>query len=318
MTPEHRAGTEFRVSGRTLSGVAMPYGTVSPDFRERFVPGAFAPVPAVALNLQHDRRMEILPAGGLVLNDTARALEVRAELPADSAAIRLVQRGALNGFSVEFNARKERREAGVRVIERAELTGLALVDAGAYPQATAEVRARRGRTLRQRIPANVNIGCRCSGVTCKFARITGEAMQEAFTKAWNEAAEILAVRGSYGTPLASKSAGTVRASMDGDDAIVEVDVPDGPDGDAIMRNMADVPRAMLIRPFLDKATSEGVEEAARAEAGENVMVYSRMRVRSLVVGATDEVAGWPAIEEIATPDMGESRAAPERRRRLWL
>ena len=35
--PEHRAGVEFRVAGRTLAGVAMVYGDVSPDYRERFV-----------------------------------------------------------------------------------------------------------------------------------------------------------------------------------------------------------------------------------------------------------------------------------------
>ena len=41
---EVRAGGEARLAGRTLSGVAMPYGTISPDFRERFEPGAFGEV----------------------------------------------------------------------------------------------------------------------------------------------------------------------------------------------------------------------------------------------------------------------------------
>ena len=53
-----------------------------------------------------------------------------------------MRRGALNGIlNVEFHALAERREGGLRVIERAELSGLALVDRGAYPQSVAEVRA---------------------------------------------------------------------------------------------------------------------------------------------------------------------------------
>ena len=148
--PEHRAGAEFRVSGRTLTGKALVYGDLSPEFGERFEPGAFGPdVAAPVLNLQHDRGMVILPAGAYVLTDSPHELQVRAELPEGSAALRLVKRGALNGFSVEFHAKAERREAGVRVIERAELAGLALVDQGAYPQSTAEVRARSGRTRRR-------------------------------------------------------------------------------------------------------------------------------------------------------------------------
>lgn len=146
MNPEHRAGVEFRVAGRTLSGVALRYGDVSPDFAERFEPGAFGPVDRVAINLQHDARMVVTPDAALT--DGPRALEVRAELPADSAALALVRRGALNGFSIEFHSKAERREGGLRVIERAELSGLALVDRGAYPESTAEVRA--GMELRAR------------------------------------------------------------------------------------------------------------------------------------------------------------------------
>ena len=146
MKPEHRAGCEFRVSGRTLTGRALVFGDIAPEHRERFEPGAFgADVAAPVLNLQHDAGMVILPAGGYVLEDSGHALEVRAELTEGSAALRLVQRGALNGFSVEFNARAERREDGIRVIERADLVGLALVDHAAYPQSTAEVRARARR-----------------------------------------------------------------------------------------------------------------------------------------------------------------------------
>ena len=152
--PEHRAGCEFRVAGRTLSGTVLRYGDVSPSFRERFVPGAFAPVRAVPLNLQHDSRMVVLDAGEFVLADGPRALSIRADLPPDSAAMQLVKRGALNGFSVEFHAKAERREGGVRVIERADLVGIGLVDQPSYPRSTAEVR-QIGTYIPSRDPSRV-------------------------------------------------------------------------------------------------------------------------------------------------------------------
>ena len=316
MAVERRDGGELRVAGRTLTGTAMVYGDVSPDFRERFMPGAFGEVRAVDVNLQHDPGLIV--ARGASLTDGPRELSVRADLPEGSAALALVRRRALNGFSVEFRATRERREAGVRVVERAALTGLALVDRAAYPGATAEVRARSGRTVRQRIPAGTDLGCECSGgPACKLARFMADALQEAFTEAWDEAAEILAVRGGYGSPLGSKSRGSVRARMRGDDAEVEIDLPTGPDGDAVLRDIEDT-GALLIRPYLDRDLSEG-EIEARAAPGE-VMVYRRMRVRSLVVGATDARSGWPEVELIPTPPdlMPAARAAPERRRRLWL
>ena len=132
----------FTVEGRVLSGRALVYGDVSPDFNERFEPGAFgADITAPALNLQHDPGVVLLDAGAYQLTDGPRALEVRAELAEGAAALQLVKRGALRGFSIEFRAEQERREAGIRVIELAELTGLALVDTPSYPGATAEVRA---------------------------------------------------------------------------------------------------------------------------------------------------------------------------------
>ena len=144
--PERRFAA-FRVSGRVLSGVALAYGDVSPDFRERFVPGAFGTVPSVLpVNLQHDARVIIVSEA--MLTDGPRDLRVRADLPEGSAALALVRRGALNSYSIEFVAREERREAGIRVIERAELTGLALCDRGAYPQSIAEVRASVAHALR--------------------------------------------------------------------------------------------------------------------------------------------------------------------------
>ena len=79
MTAERRAGGELRVAGRTLSGVAMRYGDVSPDFRERFEPGAFGAVGSVDLNLQHDPAVVV--ARGATLTDSPEALSVRATLP---------------------------------------------------------------------------------------------------------------------------------------------------------------------------------------------------------------------------------------------
>ena len=79
----------FRVAGRTLSGTALVYGDVSPDFRERFVPGAFGPeIRALPVNLQHDPTLIVVDAAALI--DGPRALEIRADLPEGSAALDIV------------------------------------------------------------------------------------------------------------------------------------------------------------------------------------------------------------------------------------
>lgn len=143
-----RRFVELRQDGeRRLSGVAVRYGDTArlPWGRERIEAGAFAPVGDVILNAQHERAAPLARTGaGLELMDTADALTIRADLPATRAAddvLELVRSGVLRGLSIEFRAIAERIEAGVRVIERAMLSGIAVVDSPAYPQS--EVEARR-------------------------------------------------------------------------------------------------------------------------------------------------------------------------------
>ena len=191
------------------------------------------------------------------------------------------------------------------------------------------MRQRSGRTLRQRIPADVNLACECSGAGCKWARFQGEAMREMWDNVWGRfQQETLAVRSNYGNPIASRSAGTLRGHIAEDGAgIVEIDIPAGPDGDAIQRAIEDT-GAVLVRPYLDANIGESVVQELRAMDGpENVRVYSRARIRSFVVGATDAVGGWPMPELVATPEDVMTRAEDVTgpavqgvtgRRRLWL
>ena len=155
MDGEIRAGSEFRVAGRTLTGVVLKYGDIGlarlpggAIGRERFEQRAFAPVPDVPLIMGHDSTLVIAAPGEYVLTDGDQALTLRAELRANSAALSLVERGALNGFSFEFWPAEERAEAGVRVISKAKLGHVGLVTNGAYPASTAEVRAALDRRRR--------------------------------------------------------------------------------------------------------------------------------------------------------------------------
>lgn len=142
-----RRFANFRIAGRTLSGTALRYGDISPEFRERFEPRAFGDVPnTFPLNLQHDSSIVVVPQA--TLTDGQRELSVRADLPENSAALQLVRRGALRGFSIEFNAIEERHVGSIRVVSKAELVGLALVDEPAFPGSAAEVRAARGKLSR--------------------------------------------------------------------------------------------------------------------------------------------------------------------------
>ena len=312
---EHREGFEFRVQGRTLSGVALRYGDISPDFAERFEPGAFGEVRSIPINLQHDRSIVVAPAA--LLTDTARSLDVRADLPEGSAALSLVRRGALNGFSIEFHAKAERREAGIRVVERAELTGLALVDRGAYPQSTAEIRARSGRTMRATIPSDTALDCECVGVGCKV-KFLNDALSAAINEGIEEGKAWVAVHGNYRSPLASNTRGTLRARMDESTgaAVVEIDIPDSEAGRAVIAASDDA--GVVVRPFIDREAAEFDTD------GDGVTVYRKAPIRAFIVSATDKREGWPDPALVPTPepsttaDKIKALSKLSKRRRIWL
>ena len=147
---EVRAFELRQLGERRLVGTAVRYGdTAKLAFgQERFMPGAFGDVNAcdVILNRQHQRTLILARTGGggLTLDDNERRLLVSAELPETREAqdaIVMVQRKLLRGFSLEFRAREERFENRIRIIEKAELVGVSLVDTPAYSDSQVALRA---------------------------------------------------------------------------------------------------------------------------------------------------------------------------------
>ena len=203
---ERRYTADVRAAGRRLSGTVMAYGTVSPTHRERFEPGSLRMAEAVHLDLNHDveRAVAWHPGGGLTLDNGRDALTMRAELPPIPAADRAldeIRAGKITGLSVEFRAARERQDGNLRVIQDAILSGIGIVRVPSYQHSNVEARRRSGRTMRATIPAGKNVECRCSGAACKFARITGDAMQEEFDKAFRQfESEVIAGFGSYDMP----------------------------------------------------------------------------------------------------------------------
>ena len=133
-----------------LRGTAVRYSeTAGPPrlpFKERILPGAFTPLGDTRLNRQHERgRLLARTGAGLVLTDTPEALYFEADLPSTREAedtVALVRSGVLRGSSIEYSPVRERMVGGVLVVEKARLSGLAIVDSGAYTSATVEARAK--------------------------------------------------------------------------------------------------------------------------------------------------------------------------------
>ena len=134
----------------------MPYNTEARfpgGLRERFELGAFGADVSnrdVMLNAQHDRGRPLARTGGggMILTDTAEGLRMRATLPDTAEAndtLALVRAGVLRGLSVEFQAVEERFEGRLRIVERARLGAIAIVDTAAYP--TADVEAREAAAI---------------------------------------------------------------------------------------------------------------------------------------------------------------------------
>ena len=311
------SGLELRAEGRRLSGVVMSYGDVSPSHRERFEPGALRLAAAVHLDLAHDveRAVAWHPGGGLTLANGRDALRMTAELPPIPAADRAlakVRAGRVDGLSVEFKAVRERRDGQIRIIEDAILSGIGIVRAPSYEASRVEARRRSGRTMRATIPADRSVECRCSGAACKFAKITGEAMQDAFDRAFKLfEQEVIAGFGSYDMPLASASSGTLRGRVLGNgDGEVEIDLPDDGAGAATMA--AHEAAGVIVRPHIDAGD-------AVSETDGETRIYTAAPIRAFLVSATDARAGWPAPTLTATPEDLASASAPRLRRiPRWL
>ena len=291
------------------------WGDVSPEHRESFVRDAFGPSPSAPLNLQHDPGMLIREAADYELRNGPDSLDVEAVLPANSAALALVRRGALRGFSVEFESSQEYRDdTGTRIIQQAALVGVALVDEPSYPASVAEVRRRGDRggrlfTARGRVPTGKRVDCRCSPGDCTEALFEDGAFDNVTR---DQARDVLAVVGDYANAIASRNRGGVRF-WNGRDGSLEfaIDVPNTERGRALRETMDSVD--VYARPVLDV-------DASDVSIVDKLATYREARLRALTVGPTDANRGWTALVVGRDGEGPEADATPPaaRRVRRWL
>jgi HK97 family phage prohead protease len=151
---ERRSVTIGAPAGRTLSGLAIPYGKWSreisepfnPQFRERITRGAFGDLAGADIKLLFNHNASALLArtrsGTLTLNDTASGLRFTADLAETSVGndVRaMLERGDLSG-EMSFGFYVDRDEWNPRRTERtvtaARLVELSVVVDAAYGNKT--------------------------------------------------------------------------------------------------------------------------------------------------------------------------------------
>lgn len=213
---EYRYSEITEQSGRTLHGTVLRYGDTSTANEygspERFEAGAFGDVQNsdVSLNIQHNRDRLISRTGsGLVLTDSPERLEIRATIVNTrdgDDALTMVEEGLLTGFSTEFFARRERTENRTRVISKAVMPRIGLVDDPAYSDSlVAEIR-QAGEGISGAFLYDTDSIISASG------KVRKESIQPgAFSYAVRAPdREITLILGSPDKPLASKTAGSLK------------------------------------------------------------------------------------------------------------
>lgn len=310
MSERFYSGLELRAEGRRLIGPAIRYGEVSPSHRERFEAGAFSLADGRTryLDVRHDSEKVIAhtDGGGLVLRDTSLALEVQATLariPAADKALADVRAGRLRGFSIEFHASGERRESGIRVVERAELLGVGLVAHPSYEGSRAEIRARGAVG---RIPFGKRVACECHDGACNAVDIRDVELPKD--------RDVIAVAGNYQRAIASMKRGSLKLKKTAEGLTVELDAAAlaTPAGRELVEMAPSVP--LYARPIFRQEASEYTEAAG------DVAVYRKMSLKAILIGATDHSEGWPEVvfgdqRREARP---EPKPKPAGRTRRWL
>ena len=292
-----------QLNGRVLSGTVMRYGEVSEGIvqPERFLPGSLE-FSDVILNVQHERNRPIARTPEtLVLTDSRESLEMRAEVPETregTDAVELVRKSILRGLSVEFRAIRERYEGGIRVIERALLSGIGLVDKPAYLGSTVEARAITGVSMTSTVQYNSRLQCECCP-DADTVSIEPRAFDHIFAP--DQARNILAVSGNYRNALSSLSRGSLRLRNTPEGLILETTLADTQAGRDLLALAADAP--IYARPILDFGKSV-------YEVIEGVAVVRTAHLRAFLLGSTDANAGWAPMRIV--------RAQENRREHIWL
>jgi Escherichia/Staphylococcus phage prohead protease len=145
-TIEHRSAPvalELREDGRTLAGLAVPYGIEVQigRYRERFAHGAFADADPASVPLFAVHEHEALPIGrALSLTETKVGLEAELRVSKTQAGddvLELVRDGAATGLSVGFVPVEDRWNATRTIVERikARLVELSITAFPAYEDA---------------------------------------------------------------------------------------------------------------------------------------------------------------------------------------
>ena len=289
---EHTRPVEVRASGGMLTGEALPYGERARDRAEMFLAGSFVSgMDTAALNLQHDREHLIAEQpDSLTFTDTPRSLSLRAHLRPDGAEARLVARGALRGLSVEFVALDETDDRGMRVITRAHLAGVALVDAGSY-RTDVELRAKmRKAWFTASVPTRSEMSCRCQGPECDRVKFEPGSFD------LGEGDTLAVGGGGFSNVLGSLKRGTLIAEENRKG--LQIGLTDDSTITA-KRIISDSAVAdMYARPILDLENSEYTDS-------DGLRTFTRANVRAILIKPTDTIEGHQA-------------AAVEPRRRLWL
>ena len=299
--------------GRKLAGIALPWETRAPSYRERFERDSIQlAANGVAFDVNHDIEKPISWTGaGLIIESRAAGLYLESELseanPVARRARQMVERG-INGLSISFKPVKAFRDAtGDRVIQMAVLTAVSLVRSPAYP---ARAELRRKPWARSRImPAGVR-ACSCVGPTCTKVEFKADAFSKTINLVLKGDRDLVAHVGGFSPDkvLASVSAGSLAVSLDDEGALLaEFDdrVADTPAGKMLAdSNEATAP---VLRPLIDEGLSTFQDV-------DDTRVYTDAVIGSLLLKTAKNPEGWEGIEI-------EGRE-PDRRREdgglLWL
>ena len=314
MNIERRSAGEVRNERGRLSGRLLRYGDISESHQERFERGALVLDDVVSMNLFHDEERAIAwkPDGGLTIetrDDEVMLMATLPPIPAATRALDLVRSGEATGLSVEFHARQERRQAGLRVITDALLTGVGLVRAPSYEQSQVEVRRRRAPGKMKNPWGQVQYQIvRAAYCECQDNGIVQVAFDAgAFKEAVESPREILAIAGDASRAVASKRRGTLSLSQTDDGALdirLAKEAAETPGG----KELIETSRAVDIyaRPIIDNEKSEFTDEG-------KVRKYKSAFMRGILLKPSANADGWTPLRFSKSATRSRSR-----RSLIWL